>query len=61
MKKQSNIQFTSISTEGLANLTQEVTETIAFGLAASRNKIFTTADLWNIRSHAKARTQRRYL
>lgn len=62
MKKQSFILFTSMSKEDLANLTREIKETIAFGLAeAPHRKIFTTADLWSIQRRAKSRTQRRYL
>lgn len=61
MKKQSFTLFTSVSKNELANLTKEVKETIAFGLVEPRTKVFTAADLWNIRRQAKSRIQRRYL
>jgi hypothetical protein len=62
MKKQSFILFTSISKQGLADLTTEVKETIAFGLVEPPvRKIFTAAELWNIQRQVKARVQRKYL
>jgi hypothetical protein len=61
MKKQSNTLFTKFSKDSLADLTNEVKETIAFGLVEPHHKIFTIAELWNIRRQAKARVQRRYL
>jgi hypothetical protein len=61
MTQQSNILVIKFSKEGLAELTREVKETIAFGLVEPRHKIFTAAELWNIRRQAKARVQRRYL
>lgn len=61
MKKQSGRLFTKINKDTLADLTMEVKETIAFNLANPPRKIFTDAELWNIRRQAKARVQRRYL
>jgi hypothetical protein len=61
MKKQSNTLFTKFGKEALADLTREVKETIAFGLAKPYRKIFTVADLWNIQRQSKSSIQRRYL
>jgi hypothetical protein len=61
MKKQSNILVIKFSKDGLADLTKEVKETIAFGWVEPQHKIFTAAELWNIRRQVKARVQRRYL
>lgn len=60
MKKQSYMLFATLSTEDMANLTNEVKETIAFGLAEPARKIFTIAELWNIQRNIKSKLQRRY-
>ena len=60
MKKQSNNLFTQISTNQFENLTSVVKETLATGFKATKNKIFTTADLWSIQRQGKSRIQRRF-
>ncbi|MEJ7587644.1 MAG: hypothetical protein WKI04_08790 [Ferruginibacter sp.] len=59
MKKQSNILFTQIATEQLLELTSIVKETLAPGFNNTKNKVFTSADLWNIQRQRKNRIQRR--
>jgi hypothetical protein len=61
MKKQSNTLFATVSNRVLNGLTIEVKETIAFGLVVPSQKIFTSAELWNIQRQTKSRTQRRFL
>ncbi|MEJ7586140.1 MAG: hypothetical protein WKI04_01135 [Ferruginibacter sp.] len=61
MKKQTPLLFTSNSKNVFVNITPEVKETIAFSLAGPCLKIFSTADLWNIRRQSKTWAQRRYL
>ena len=53
MKNQSNNLFTPISKEELANLTQQVKETVATGLNG-HTRTFGSLDLWNI--HRQRRT-----
>ncbi|MEO6548749.1 MAG: hypothetical protein ABIN94_12140 [Ferruginibacter sp.] len=61
MKKQSYQPFTSLSKNELSNLTQDVKETIAFGIIQSRPVIFTAAELWNIQRQKKSVSCRRFL
>jgi len=61
MKKQSGRLFTKFTRNTLSDLAMEVKETIAFNLVNPPRKIFTEAELWNIRRQAKVRVQRRYL
>jgi len=60
MKKQPNMLFASLSKEEMTNFTNEVKETIAFGLVEPARKMFTSAELWNIQRSIKSTLQRRY-
>ncbi len=60
MKKQPNMLFASLSKEDMTNLTNDVKESIAFGLVEPARKMFTSAELWNIQRNIKSTLQRRY-
>lgn len=61
MKKTSKNFLAAISSKVISRLTREVKETIAFNLVEPAHRSFTTAELWNIQRHTKARIQRRFL
>ncbi|MFT3682377.1 MAG: hypothetical protein QM791_19130 [Ferruginibacter sp.] len=61
MKKLLNNLFTPLSKRELNDLTTEIKETIAFDLTAGRQKVFTSADLWNIHRSGRVRHSRRFL
>lgn len=61
MKKHSSHFFTSLNKEDMAKLTVEVKETIAFDLVAPLRKVFTSADLLDIRRQRKAGAEKTYL
>ena len=58
MKKQSSNLFTAMSKTAVENLSQEVKETLATGIAGN-HKTFTTIDMWNIHRQRKTMAQRR--
>ena len=58
MKKHSNTLFTQISKEEVANLTQQVKETVATGLNG-QSRTFGSLDLWNIHRQRKTLSGRR--
>ena len=59
MKMQSTNLFNQISKESVKNLTAEVKETLAFGYNCSQNKIFSSAELWNIQRQRRSIGPRR--
>ncbi|MEJ7586141.1 MAG: hypothetical protein WKI04_01140 [Ferruginibacter sp.] len=61
MKKQAQVVLAKLDKGILSGLTREVKETLAFELSVPAVKIFTTADLWNIRRQSNRRIQRRFL
>jgi len=60
MKKQSATLFATINKDTLADLTNEVKETIADGFNQPLKKIFTVAELWNIHRQRKEMVRRRF-
>lgn len=61
MKMQSNRLLSPLSEESMVNLTAEVKETLANGYKRSRDRILSTADLWNIQRRLKPRMTRRFI
>ena len=61
MKKSANSLFASLSNSSIAQLTNEVKETLAFDLPFQIRHEFAAADLWNLQRQAKSRTQRRFI
>ncbi len=62
MKTQNTIFLASLSKADVDNLTKEVKETIATGIAPVNQKaVFSAADYWNLQRIRKNRTGRRYL
>ena len=59
MKKQSYMSFATLSKQDMINLSNEVKETIAFGLLRPAYKLFTSAEMWNIQRNIKSKLQRR--
>lgn len=60
MKKQSKTLFTQIDEDQYKTMTTVVNETLASGFNQHSNKIFSTADLWNIQRQKRTTVQRRY-
>ncbi|MBC7688311.1 MAG: hypothetical protein H7211_09045 [Aquabacterium sp.] len=60
MKKRASTLFGCLGKSNMAIITAEVKETIAFGAAQPCQKIFTSADLWQIHRQTKIRNTRRY-
>lgn len=61
MKMQSTRLLSPLSQESVVNLTTEVKEVLATEFKKGRDRILSTADLWNIQRQRKARVQRRYI
>ena len=61
MKATASNLFKQISKPEIESLTQQVNETVAFGVTQNKPKIFSAAELWNIQRQRKSRIQRRYL
>jgi len=61
MKMQSNRLLSPLSQESVINLTTEVKEVLVTGYKKSRNRILSSADLWNIQRQHKTRVLRRYI
>ncbi len=61
MKMQSTRLLAPLSQESVINLTTEVKEILAAGYKKGKDRILSTADLWNIQRQRKARIQRRYI
>ena len=61
MKKTLNSPYAQLTQNELNNLTIVLKETIALEFSNPISKVFTTADLWNIRSRAKTSMQRKFL
>ena len=61
MKKSINSLFASLSKSSIAQLTNEVKETLALDLPFQIRHQFTAADLWDLQRRAKQRTQRRFI
>ena len=52
MKKQSNVLFATVKKANIKSLTEIVQETLATDLG-NQAKVFTVADLWNIKGSVK--------
>lgn len=61
MKTQIADYYLQMSRQQLEGLTTIVNETLATGINIQKAKVFTDADLWNIRRQVKVRVQRRFL
>ena len=61
MKKTLNSPYAQLTQNELNNLTIVLKETIALEFSNTISKVFTTADLWNIRRRAKTSMQRKFL
>jgi len=61
MKMQSNRTLSPFSGAGSTNPPTEVKEVLANGNKTSRDRLLTSADLWNIQRQRKARVLRRYI
>ncbi|MFT3682611.1 MAG: hypothetical protein QM791_20310 [Ferruginibacter sp.] len=61
MEKQLHNLFVPISRQELSVLTTEVKEVLAKDCMAAQQKIFSAADLWNIRRQKRKNTGRRFL
>ncbi len=62
MKTQNTNFLASLGKADVDNLTKEVKETIATGIAPVNQKtVFSAADYWNLQRMRKSRTGRRYL
>jgi protein-arginine kinase len=59
MKKQTTVNFVTISKEQSNELTSIVKETIAMDFVPAKS--FTLVDLWNIQRHGKTRLSGRHL
>ena len=60
MRHQSNSLFTTLTKEELEGIINMVSETIAAGQTATRQKKFNAADLWNIQRQKRTFIQRRF-
>ncbi len=61
MKKQSLGLFIPVSKTEIKVLTTEVKETLAKDFDRNRQKVFSSADLWNIQRNIKRNPGRRFL
>jgi hypothetical protein len=61
MKKQSTSLLTQISTNQMEELTGTVNGNLNIYVNASKSRIFTAADLWNIHQHRDKRVIKRGL
>ena len=52
--------FTSLNKEELTAITSIVKEVVAVGHKSTTNKIFSSADLWNIQRQKRTFVQRRF-
>ena len=59
MKMQSTTLFSQISKSAVKELTNEVKETLAFGITNNQPKTFSSADLWNIQRQRRSLGSRR--
>ena len=61
MKKQLQALFTPVTKTEISLLTTEVKETLANDFNLNEQKIFSSADLWNIQRAKKRNPRRRFL
>ena len=61
MKKQLQALFTLVTKTEISLLTTEVKETLAPDFNLNEQKIFSSADLWNIQRNKKRNPGRRFL
>jgi len=61
MKMQSTRLLAPLSQENIINLTTEVKEVLITGYKKNKDRVLSTADLWNIQRRQKARMQRRFI
>jgi hypothetical protein len=60
MRHQSGSSFTALTKEELEAIINVVSETMAVGHTANKEKIFSSADLWNIQRQKRTFVQRRF-
>lgn len=61
MTKQQHNSFIPISKTALEELTKEVKETIAMDIAVRQEKIFSSADLWNLHRNKRKVAIRKFI
>jgi len=61
MKMQSTRLLAPLSQDSIINLTTEVKEVLITGYKKNKDRILSTADLWNIQRRQKVRMQRRFI
>lgn len=57
---QSTRLLAPLSQESIVNLTSEVKEVLITGYRKNKDRVLSSADLWNIQRRQKARMQRRF-
>ena len=60
MRRLSSTLFTRLNKEELAGITHIVKEVVAVGHKTTSDKIFSSADLWNIQRQKRSFVQRRF-
>lgn len=60
MKRITSSLFTRLNKEQLTAITSIVKEVVAVDHKSTTNKIFSSADLWNIQRHKRTFVQRRF-